>query len=167
MVRDSSAEGDNDNPPNVHPDCVPDPEFRGPRGTYCNNSTREAVPPTAPSDIHLIKRIVRSRPDVENNPRNYRERVWLYRYNDVGFLKAVFDPASVEALISADPEDAIGAPDDILQFSDRYPVGGRPLITYASQWYTYYNPYVKPDKDENGTPIGIPSCSDFSPYLGE
>ena len=101
------------------------------------------------------------RPDVDGDPTNYTEKVWLYRYNDFGFLKAGFDPASVEAIISADSD--IYKLDDILGLADTEPVGEpgkeKPLIFYASQWYTYYNPYVLPIK-------GIPPCYDEEPFVG-
>lgn len=170
MVVDSSAEGDNDGLPNVHPDCLPHPEFRGPQGVEADSG--DDLPGVPPSDIHLIKRIVRMREDVTGNPNGFIEQVWLYRYNDFGFVKAVFDPAAVEAIIAADPADAIEEPDDILKYADTHIVrdtvsgGGhvdRPLISYASQWYTYYNPYIH--QDQFNEP-GIPPCYDHAPFVG-
>ncbi|MBI4718036.1 MAG: RHS repeat protein, partial [Planctomycetes bacterium] len=145
--------------PNVHPDCLPSPRFRGPQG----KAGGADVEPLAPSDIHLIKRIVRVRPDP-NEPRDFTERTWLYRYNDIGFLKAVFDPASVQALIDADENDGIGEADDILKYSDTHIVAGKPLILYASQWYTYYNPYVEPVLSGQNV-SGIPPCYERPPVV--
>ncbi len=164
VVEESSQSFDVPNEPNeanVHPDCLPNPKFRGPRGERAViPGAPEAVDASAPSDVHLIKRIVRVRPD-STDPSNYIEQVWLYRYNDFGFLKAVFDPASVQALIEAD-SDIVNA-DDILKYSDMHAVGGKPLINYASQWYTYYNPRINdaPVPDE-----GLPMCYAEPPYIG-
>ena len=113
MVVDSTDPDDNDGLPNVHPDCVPHPDYLGPQGKYKDDTGWKEVPSVGPSDIHLIKRIVRYREDPVDNPGNFLEQVWLYRYNDFGFLKAVFDPTSVHAIIDADPNDAIEEPDDI------------------------------------------------------
>jgi hypothetical protein len=167
MVVDS--EGDGDGLPNVHPDCVPDPDFRGPTSFNHGGDTVTAEQ-VGPGDIHLIKRIVRTRPDPDRR-NEIIEQVWLYRYNDFGFLKAVFDPVSVQSLIDAvatDPDvpddDKIKAPDDILKYADTYEVNGRPLIMYASQWYTYYNPITPITYDEDGNLVGIPPCYDEAPY---
>ncbi len=150
------------NKPNVHSDCVPDPNFRGPQDRekpWMDGFTSDS-PPAAPSGVNLIKRIVRVRPD-QDAPDNYIEQVWLYRYNDFGFLKAVFDPQAVQAIIDADP--TISEPDDILRLADTAAVGPDgdelPLIMYASQWYTYYNPYTLRD-------AGIEPCYDDAPYIG-
>lgn len=125
----------------VHPDCLPNPDFRGPQGRDEYGADLE---PVAPGEIQLIKRIVRTRPDV-SKPNQFIEQTWLYRYNDFGFLKAVFDPASIQAILDAD--SSLETPDDILKLADRAIIGttGKPLIVYASQWYTYYNPYVLHD----------------------
>ena len=173
LVVDSAY--DDDGLPNVHPDCVPHPDY-----TYDNipgQSFANDADIAKPSGIHLIKRIVRSRPDYPNNPGNIIEQTWLYRYNDFGFLKAVFDPTAVQALIDANPDDAITAPDDILKYSDTYTIeevigeGGTgpiirqpgPLIFYASQWYTYYN---ETHIDMGAYPDLIDYCYDSSQYLG-
>lgn len=161
MVVDSSGADDvADGRPNVHPDCVPDPDFRGPQGQVAGKE----VAPSEPSDVHLIKKVVRMRGDAASDPSDYVERVWLYRYNDLGFLKAVFDPASVEGLIA--DSDEIDEADDILQLSDSHLVNGRPLIFYASSWYTYYNPYVYKWTEWPPT-RGIPPCYDDAPFVGE
>ncbi len=151
---------------NVHPDCLPHPDFRGPQGRIEEETEEEGVEltvfdPVAPSGINLIKRIVRVRDDIAN-PDNYVERVWLYRYNDAGFLKAVFDPPSVQAILDAD--ENLNEPDDILRLADTAPVGPagaqQALIMYASTWYTYYNPYMLGDE-------GIPDCYDEPPFVGD
>ena len=101
MVVDSLAEClgetescDGDGKPNVHPDCVPNPNLVLPHAgqsvDFRTGRPWNTDEPNQPSDIHLIKRIVRVRPDA-NRPSEFIEKVWLYRYNDIGFLKAVFD----------------------------------------------------------------------------
>ena len=151
--------------PNVHPDCVPDPGFRSDQSRMLTKTGgRTSVPPAQPGDIHLIKRIVRTRPGLDE-PNNYIEQTWLYRYTDHGFVKAIFDPTAVEALISASDTDDIAEPDDILRYSDTYDVAGRPLISYASQWYTYYTPLPQPDIGADFA--GVPPCYESAPYAGE
>lgn len=139
--------------PHVHPDCLPNPDFRGPQGSDIGGTQLDGVPP---GSIHLIKRIVRVRPE-HDQPTQVIERTWLYRYDDLGFLKAVFDPASIQAIMDAD--SSIAEPDDILKLADTADVGGKPLIFYASQWYTYYNPYVTYESAPN-------QCYDKAPFVG-
>ncbi|MCO6436246.1 MAG: hypothetical protein J5J06_04070 [Phycisphaerae bacterium] len=145
-------------PGNVHADCLPSPQFRAP-------SESDGGRPLQPSEIHLIKRVVRMREDAFNNPYNFTEQTWLYRYNDLGFLKAVFDPGAVLAIINANSEDDINEPDDVIRLSDAHEVAGQPLIMYASQWYTYYNPYVEPILDENNMVVGVQQCYERPPVV--
>ena len=146
---------------NIHADCVPHPSFRGPQGMDENDIS---VDPAKPSGINLIKRIVRMRADVENAPNNFTEQTWLYRYNDIGFLKAVFDPADVQAIIDINPSDTIKEPDDILKLGDAHNLAGKPLLMYASQWYTFYNPYAAPSNvAATDQQKGLPQCYEVPP----
>ena len=151
--------------PNVHPDCVADPDYRADQRRMLTSTGGDtSVPPAQPGDIHLIKRIVRTRPNLAE-PNNYIEQVWLYRYTDHGFVKAIFDPTAVEAIINASDSDGIAQPDDILRYSDTHEVAGRPLISYASEWYTYYTPLPQPDIGTGF--LGVPPCYESAPYAGE
>lgn len=156
-----------DFPGNIHADCVPHPSFHGPQG-FKDDSAQTPAAPSTPSGINLIKRIVRMRADVTGNPNNFTEQTWLYRYNDIGFLKAVFDPADVQAIIDLDPSDTIKEPDDILKLSDAHNLAGKPLIMYASQWYTYYNPYAAPGSvAQTEQQKGLPQCYEVAPKILE
>jgi RHS repeat-associated protein len=144
--QEPGAQPEGDGKPNVHPDCVPHPDYRGPQGRRFHGDDWDTTPSVGPASVNLIKRVVRYREDV-TNPNNFIEQIWLYRYNDFGFLKAVFDPTAVQAIIDAAPDDEIETADDILQLADTDVVGGstgqsggQPLLLFASQWYTYYNP---------------------------